>query len=44
MTYNFQRMVLNAAHDEIERRGSRAERAAMSREVQGRRLELVIPA
>jgi DNA-binding transcriptional MerR regulator len=44
MTYNFQRMVLNSAYTEIERRGSRAERAALAREVERRRLELVIPA
>jgi DNA-binding transcriptional MerR regulator len=44
MTYNFQRMVLNAAHEAIEREGSKAERAALRREVVQRRIELAIPA
>ena len=44
MTYNFQRVVLNAAHDAIEEGGSRAERAALAKEIMRRRLELVIPA
>ena len=43
MTYNFQRMVLNEAQDAIEREGTRAERAALAREVL-RHLELAIPA
>jgi len=43
MTYNFQRMVLNQAQDAIEREGTRAERAALAREVR-RHLELAIPA
>jgi hypothetical protein len=44
MTYNFQRMVLNAAQEALEREGSRSERAALQREVARRRLELTIPA
>ena len=44
MTYNFQRMVLNAAQEAIEKEGSRAEKAALRREVVRRRIELAIPA
>jgi DNA-binding transcriptional MerR regulator len=44
MTYNFQRMVLNAATETIEREGTRAERTALAREVARRRFELGIPA
>ncbi len=43
MTYNFQRMVLNVAQEEIVRNGSAAERAALRREVR-RHLEVAIPA
>ena len=44
MTYNFQRMVLNAAQDAIEKEGSRAEKAALKREVVRRGIELAISA
>jgi DNA-binding transcriptional MerR regulator len=44
MTYNFQRMVLNAAQEVIGREGTRAERAALARDVARRRLELPLPA
>ena len=43
MTYNFQRMVLNAVQDEIDLHGSGAERAALRREETRRRIE-VLPA
>lgn len=43
MTYNFQRMVLNAVQDEIDTHGSHEERAALERVVVRRRLE-VLPA
>jgi len=43
MTYNFQRMLLNAAIEAIERDGSRAERAALRRETR-RRLDAALPA
>lgn len=43
MTYNFQRMVLNAVQDEIAQHGSSEERAALERVVLRRRLE-VLPA
>jgi DNA-binding transcriptional MerR regulator len=43
MSYNFQRMVLNAAQAEIARSGSQAEREALKREAT-RRLELAVPA
>jgi DNA-binding transcriptional MerR regulator len=43
MSYNFQRMVLNAAQAEIARSGSRAEREALKQEAL-RRLELAVPA
>jgi DNA-binding transcriptional MerR regulator len=39
MSYHFQRMVVNAAQEEIERRGSRAERVTLAREARRRRLE-----
>ena len=44
MTYNFQRMVLDAAQGVLEREGSASERAALKRELERRRLELAIPA
>jgi DNA-binding transcriptional MerR regulator len=44
MTYSFQRTVLNAAQEAIERDGSKAERAALRREVVRRRIEMDIPA
>jgi len=43
MTYNFQRMLLNAAIEAMERDGSRAERAALRREVR-RRVDAALPA
>jgi DNA-binding transcriptional MerR regulator len=42
LAYNFQRMVLNTAQQEINRSGTRAERAALQREIL-RRLELDLP-
>jgi DNA-binding transcriptional MerR regulator len=42
LAYNFQRMVLNAAQQEINRTGTRSERAALQREIL-RRLELDLP-
>ena len=44
MTYNFQRMVLSAAQQVLEKEGSTAERAALKRELERRRVELSIPA
>jgi DNA-binding transcriptional MerR regulator len=44
MTYNFQRMVLSAAQQVLEKEGSTAERAALKRELERRRVELAIPA
>jgi DNA-binding transcriptional MerR regulator len=44
VAYNFQRAVLNAAQDEVERNGSRAEKAAFRREAMRRSLEVVMPA
>jgi DNA-binding transcriptional MerR regulator len=43
MTYNFHRMVLNAAQEEILEHGSKAERSALEREVK-RHVELALPA
>jgi DNA-binding transcriptional MerR regulator len=42
LAYNFQRMVLNAAQQEINCTGTRSERAALQREIL-RRLELELP-
>ena len=44
MTYSFQRTVLNAAQEAIERVGSKSERAALRSEVVRRRIEIAIPA
>ena len=44
MTYSFQRTVLNSAQETIEREGSRAERAALRREIARRPIEVSIPA
>jgi DNA-binding transcriptional MerR regulator len=44
MTYNFQRMVLSAAQEAIEKEGSQSERAALKKELERRRVELAIPA
>jgi hypothetical protein len=44
MTYNFQRMVLTAAQKAVEQEGSQAERAALRRELDRRRVELAVPA
>lgn len=44
MTYQFQRMVLNAAQEAIEDAGTRSERAALAREAARRRFELDLPA
>lgn len=41
--YHFQRAVLNAVQDELERTGSKAERAALRRELRRRGLEAVAP-
>jgi DNA-binding transcriptional MerR regulator len=41
--YHFQRAVLNAVQDELERTGSRAERAALRRELRRHGLEAVTP-
>ncbi|HUQ39224.1 MAG TPA: MerR family transcriptional regulator [Acidimicrobiales bacterium] len=43
MAYNFQRSVLNAALDELERTGSKSEKAALRRESGRRNLEVVMP-
>jgi DNA-binding transcriptional MerR regulator len=42
LAYNFQRMMLNTAQQEINRSGTRSERAALQREIL-RRLELELP-
>jgi DNA-binding transcriptional MerR regulator len=44
MTYNFQRMVLAAAQQAVEGKGSSAERNALKKELARRRMELAIPA
>lgn len=44
MAYNFQRMMLNAAEEAIDRDCSGEERTALHREIGRRRLELAIPA
>lgn len=44
MTYQFQRMVLNAAQEAIDASGTRSERAALAREAARRRFELDLPA
>ena len=44
MTYNFQRMVLAAAQQAIEKQGSQSERSALKKELERRRVELAIPA
>jgi DNA-binding transcriptional MerR regulator len=44
MTYNFQRMVMNAAQAAIESGGTRSERAALARELERRGAELSISA
>jgi DNA-binding transcriptional MerR regulator len=44
MTYNFQRMVLNAAQAEIEAAGTRSERAALERELTRRGSDLSVSA
>jgi DNA-binding transcriptional MerR regulator len=44
ITYNFQRMVLATAQKVLEQEGSAAERAALKRELERRRVELAIPA
>jgi DNA-binding transcriptional MerR regulator len=41
--YHFQRAVLNAVQEELERTGSKAERAALRRELRRRGLEAVAP-
>ncbi len=41
--YHFQRAVLNAVQDELERTGSKAERAALRRELRRRGLEAAAP-
>ncbi len=43
VSYNFQRTLLNALQEELEQRGSRAERAALRKDV-ARRLNLAKPA
>jgi DNA-binding transcriptional MerR regulator len=43
MAYNFQRAVLNAAHDAIEAGGSKAEKAAFRRTVSARGIEAPVP-
>jgi DNA-binding transcriptional MerR regulator len=43
LAYNFERMLVNAAQEAIERDGSRAERAALRREA-GRRHDVALPA
>ena len=44
MTYNFQRMVLGAAQQVVEKEGSSAERAALKKELARRSVELAMPA
>ena len=43
MTYNFQRMVMNAAQGAIESGGTRSERAALAREFERKGIDLSIP-
>jgi DNA-binding transcriptional MerR regulator len=44
LVHNFQRMVLNAAHDAIEAEGSEAELETLRREIRRRRFEVAVPA
>ena len=44
ITYNVERMMLNLVEEEIERRGTGAERAALQQEVTGRRRGMGLPA
>jgi DNA-binding transcriptional MerR regulator len=44
LVHNFQRMVLNAAHDAIEQEGSEAELETLRREIRRRRFEVSVPA
>jgi DNA-binding transcriptional MerR regulator len=44
LVHNFQRMVLNAAHDLIEQEGSEADLETLRREIRRRRFEVTVPA
>jgi DNA-binding transcriptional MerR regulator len=43
LVHNFQRMVLNAAHDAIEQEGSATELDTLQREIRRRRFEVTVP-